>query len=142
VIDLAPVPDEALDRLEAVYRELAAAIDAAAPRCELSGVCCDFDRCDHVLFATDLEVRFLLARTPISWRPDGKLCPFWRGRLCVARDGRPLGCRVYFCDPAFRDRMPEIAEAFQRRLRELHEAFGIEYRYRPLVETLRSVHEA
>ncbi|MBI1851202.1 MAG: hypothetical protein HYR85_12740 [Planctomycetes bacterium] len=139
----------ALERLEALYRDVDAAIAAAAPRCELSGRCCDFDRFEHVLFATDLEVAYLLARTPgadpstsalLSWKPDGKLCPFWKNRLCMAREGRPLGCRIYFCDPSYRDRMPEIGEEYQRRLRTIHDDLDIEYRYAPLVESLREVH--
>ena len=46
---------------------------------------------------------------PRALRPldDGETCPWQdeRGR-CTAREARPLGCRVYFCDPAYEGAAP------------------------------------
>jgi Fe-S-cluster containining protein len=144
-------PFVAYDRLEAIYRELEEAIAKTRPRCDLTGRCCDFESSGHTLFATELEARYLLARAsgPPSTLlagtgplvpPPNRLCPFWKNRLCTAREGRPLGCRVYFCDSSYRDLMPELYERFQARIRALHDELGLPYRYAPLVETLREIH--
>jgi Fe-S-cluster containining protein len=133
-------PPAAFERLEALYAELDRVVAAAAPRCDLSGRCCDFESSDHVLFATELEAHYLLDRSG-AWAPNGPLCPFWKSRLCSARHGRPLGCRIYFCDPAHRDRMPALYERFQARIRAIHDEHGLEYRYAPLVDTLRRIHD-
>ncbi len=136
---------EAFERLEGIYREVDAAVAEFGPRCDLSGRCCDFERSGHVLYATDLEAHYLLDRArretddASRFAPDGRLCPFWRKPLCAARAGRPLGCRVYFCDPAFAQRMPEVYERFQTAIRGLHDALGLEYNYAPLVETLHAL---
>lgn len=128
----------ALAELDAIYRELEAELAALSPRCELSGRCCDFKTSGHELFATELEVDHAKAHggaAPPSAPID--LCPFWKAGRCELRDGRPLGCRVYFCDPAYADAMPEIAERYHRRIVSLHERFGLDYRYRRFILRIR-----
>ena len=35
---------------------------------------------------------------------QGATCPWQDSRgHCTAREARPLGCRVYYCDPAFEE---------------------------------------
>ena len=59
-------------------------------------------------------------------------CPFQVGNLCTAREQRPLGCRIYFCDPAYQDRQGEITEAALRQLKRLADEHGTGWRYAPL----------
>lgn len=125
------------DRIAAVYRAADAAVAAAGPRCEASGRCCRFTEYGHTLFLSDLEAEYLLAAAPPivgPVTPDG--CPFQVGGLCTAREPRPLGCRVYFCDPTFQDRMPEIIEAGIRDLKHIADEAGRPWRYAPLHEFL------
>ena len=132
-------PDEgAFDELAALYGELAEELGATSVRCDLRGLCCDFDRSDHVLFSTDLEVRYARARggTPVPEAAPGA-CPWFVGGTCRLRDGRPLSCRVYFCDPDFADEMSGIAERYHRSVIRIHERHGIPYRYSRFVETVR-----
>jgi hypothetical protein len=67
---------------------------------------------------------------------SGDFCPFQAGNLCTARDPRPLGCRVYFCDPAYQDTGNAISETYLRRLKALAEESGTGWRYAPLHEFL------
>jgi len=121
------------DRVAAVYRAADAAVAAAGPRCEASGRCCRFTEYGHTLFLSDLEAEYLLESAPPVVGPvtrDG--CPFQVGGLCTARERRPLGCRVYFCDPSFQQRMPEIIEAGIGELKRIADDFGRPWRYAPL----------
>lgn len=131
------VPAEAFADLERLYAALEEETRRRNPRCELSGRCCDFKRSGHELFATDLETAYARAHggaSPPAAAPGD--CPFHRGGRCHLRDGRPLGCRVYFCDPAYRDAMPEVAERHHRGVVAIHERHGLEYRYRRFVEAI------
>ena len=56
--------------------------------------------------------------------------------LCTAREPRPLGCRVYFCDPAYQDTGNAITETYLRRLKELADEHGTGWRYAPLHDFL------
>lgn len=138
-----PVEDSQslLSAVRQVYQELDHELAPHQHLCLRRAVCCDFPRSDHVLFATDVEVHYLLDRHGPRPLPetDARLCPFWQDGLCTARETRPLGCRTYFCDPSWRDRGPELHERYHRRLVRLGEQFGVPYRYAPWVERLRSL---
>ena len=105
------------DELRALYRELDEAVAMTGPVCQLSGRCCRFKDYGHTLFLSAPEALLLVADAP---QPPGQLdngesCPWQdvRGR-CTARDARPLGCRVFFCDPSFETHAPELSETFLR----------------------------
>jgi Fe-S-cluster containining protein len=116
-----------------IYREADAEVKAAGPVCVASGRCCRFKEYDHTLFVSNLEADLLLAEAP-PW--DGPVspdfCPFQKGTVCTARDPRPLGCRVYFCDPNYQDTGIDISEKYLRRLKQLAEETGVAWRYAPL----------
>ena len=108
------------DDLHALYAELDREIAAISPVCELSGRCCRFLEYGHTLFVSTAEVGYLLGLAGPPARPldEGASCPWQDSRgHCTARDARPLGCRVYYCDPAFQD---EGAPAF-RAIHRSHE---------------------
>ena len=124
---------ELRERVLAVYAEADAAVAAAGPKCDASGRCCRFKEYGHTLFISNLEAEVLLAAAPPYAKPlSGDFCPFQVDNLCTARDPRPLGCRVYFCDPAYQDTGRAISETFLRRLKELAEEHGTGWRYAPL----------
>src|SRR3954468_3586592 len=104
-------PDEVLNDVLAVYAAADAAVSAVGPRCDASGRCCRFTEYGHTLFISAFEAEILLENAPPYPLPvsrDG--CPFQVSGLCTARESRPLGCRIYFCDPAYQGRMAEITE--------------------------------
>lgn len=128
------------ESLQGLYAELDAAVSERAPVCRLSGRCCRFAEYGHTLFVSAPEVALLLADAPQPARmlDEGESCP-WQdaaGR-CTARAARPLGCRVYFCDPAFQEHAPELSEEYIRRLKRLVETFDLPWDYAPLHQHLQ-----
>lgn len=121
------------ERIRRIYAEADADVAAAGPRCDASGRCCRFEEYGHTLFISNLEAEVLLEAAPAFATPvSGDFCPFQVNNLCTAREPRPLGCRVYFCDPAYQDTGNAITETHLRRLKELAEQSGVGWRYAPL----------
>lgn len=140
--------DAVLAGLESIYADAAAAITARGPVCWASGRCCNFERHGHRLYVTGLEAAYVIARLPeiAGTRPENHPepalrplalaqavgaggCPFQRTNLCGVHGIKPLGCRVYFCERAAQAWQQDLSEALLARLRALHEAHEIEYRY-------------
>lgn len=122
-----------IDALRRLYGAVERRIAAAGPVCEASGRCCRFREFGHRLYLTRPEAELLLADgLPATGPFDDAGCPFQIDRLCTARDGRPLACRVYFCDPSYEGVGEEIMEAAIAELRQLHEAHGRDWEYAPL----------
>lgn len=126
--------------LLAIYHELDAEIARRAPVCQLSGRCCRFAEYDHTLFLSAVELGVLLADAPAPSRPldQGETCPWQdaQGR-CTAREARPLGCRVYFCDPGYEGQAADLSETFLARIKQLTDDFGMPWNYAPLHQHLR-----
>jgi Fe-S-cluster containining protein len=121
--------------LRSIYEELDAEVSRLAPRCDLSGRCCRFEEYGHTLFVSTLEAALLVAdaQPPSRELDSGSTCPWQDSRgLCTARSARPLGCRIYFCDPSYQDHMSELSETFVRRLKSLADRRGLPWDYAPL----------
>ena len=137
-----------VESLEALYRDVAARIEARGPACWASGRCCNFARAGHCLYATGLETAYTLAQChrsrgvrdfdattlPLTRAVvDAALarggCPFQVANLCGVHAIRPLGCRVYFCDRSAQEWQRELYEQAMAQLRALHDQHAIEYRY-------------
>jgi hypothetical protein len=134
------------DELFALYAELAASIEQAGPTCQLSGRCCRFAEFGHTLFLSAVEVALLLNEAPPPVRPldADATCP-WQDehQRCTARDARPLGCRVYYCDPNYEPEIgPALTERFLGRLKRLTERHHLPWNYAPLHHHLRAAVEA
>ncbi len=116
-----------------LYHEADAAVAAAGPVCLASGRCCRFKEFGHVLYVSNLEAEVLLASAPAYDPPVSEaFCPFQKNNLCTAREPRPLGCRVYFCDPTYQETGNRITEDFLQRLKQVAEENGLPWRYAPL----------
>ncbi len=125
------------ERLTTLYEVLDRRIHAAGPICSRSGDCCDFPGSGHILFATRLEVELILDRIlPPPPEQEG-WCPFFRNRLCTLRALRPVGCRIYYCDPDYRDhRMNEISQWAHGEIRKIHDDLRLPYGYTPFLDQL------
>lgn len=129
-------PDDFRDDLRALYADLEAEIARHAPRCVVSGRCCQFEAYGHTLFLSATEAALLLADAPPPARPldGGATCPWQdeKGR-CTAREARPLGCRVYFCDPLYEKEIaPVLSETYIARWKARVAERGLPWDYAPL----------
>jgi len=125
--------DDLRQRLRAIYAEVDAAVAASGPKCDASGRCCRFKEWGHVLYLSMFEAEILLDAAPPYEKPvSPETCPFQIDNLCTARDPRPLGCRIYFCDPSYQDTAHEITESALRKLKQLADQHALEWRYAPL----------
>lgn len=124
-------------QLPILYDELSQDIAKASPVCDLSGRCCRFQEYGHTLFISAPEAELLLSEgIPANSPIDDASCPFQIGGLCTARERRPLGCRVYYCDPGYQEFGRELSERYVARLKGLHVAAGEAWEYRPLFHFL------
>jgi hypothetical protein len=134
--------DQLRELLSGLYRELDQAIAGHGPVCELSGRCCRFKEHGHTLFLSAPEAALLLADAPDPVREldDGETCPWQdhQGR-CTAREARPMGCRVYYCDPRYQEVAPRLSEEFLRRLNEMVTQQNWPWNYAPLHHHLAAV---
>jgi len=133
--------DPAIDAaIRGVYADLAAETERRAPVCEQSGRCCRFDAYGHLLFVTGLEVAWFLRHAPEAARPrdTGTIalpqarppgCVYQVDGRCTAHATRPLGCRVYFCQPGTEAWQQDVYERLLDDLRRLHREHGLPYRY-------------
>lgn len=116
-----------------LYREVDREVAAAGPICIASGKCCRFKEYGHTLFISNLEADVLLSAAPPYETPvTSDFCPFQKGSLCTARDPRPLGCRVYYCDPNYQETSNQITEKYLRKLKDLAEKHERPWQYAPL----------
>src|SRR3954469_12551207 len=121
-------------KVRQLYAEADREVAAAGPVCIASGRCCRFKEYGHVLYLSNLEAEVLLAGAP-PYDPaavTSEFCPFQQGNLCTAREPRPLGCRVYYCDPAYQETGAAVSEEYLRRLKRLADEHGVGWRYAPL----------
>lgn len=117
----------------ALYEDVDREVVQAGPVCAASGRCCRFKEYGHDLFISNLEAEVLLAAAPAYDQPVGRdFCPFQRRNLCTAREPRPLGCRVFFCDPNYQETGKQITEKYLHRLKNLAAEHGVPWRYAPL----------
>jgi hypothetical protein len=131
--------DELRRKVLELYQEVDAAVAAAGPVCVASGRCCRFKEYGHVLYLSNLEADVLLAGAPSYQTPvTAEFCPFQKEKLCTAREPRPLGCRVYFCDPTYQETGNQITETYLVRLKQLASEHDLPWRYAPLHEFLNN----
>lgn len=130
-------------RMATFYAAVDEAVAAHRPVCRNRGACCRFDSFGHKLYVTTVELAFFLHGLRDRPRlPQEGACPYQVGGLCTARDHRPLGCRVFFCDPETRDWQGPEYERRLIELRQLSSEFGVPYRYVEWLSVLQALHAA
>ena len=140
----------ALDaQLRALYDALEQEITRRSPTCWISGLCCKFDSYGHRLYVTGLEIAWMVGRLDEAGRRrllqadathDG--CTFQADKLCTIRELRPLGCRLFYCDPTAEPWLNDVYEAFLSRLRSLHDEHSLPYAYMEWRQGLAEAREA
>lgn len=129
------------ERMAAFYAAVDAAISAYQPVCRNRGACCRFDSFGHKLYVTTLELAYFLHGCGLPWPlPLGDACPFQVAGRCITRSYRPLGCRIFYCDPDMRDWQGPEYESRLMELRRMSEELAIPYRYLEWLSALRRLH--
>ncbi|MBV8879098.1 MAG: hypothetical protein JO332_03945 [Planctomycetaceae bacterium] len=128
--------------LEEIYAELDRELAALRPLCQTSGRCCRFKTFGHQLWTTGVELDYLVEKEglPEAAAAEEGVCPYQKSGLCSVRDHRMLGCRIYFCDPAYASAMGPLYEKYHGRIKELHRRHAVPYRYGELLSSLRERH--
>lgn len=135
------LPAALRDEVEAVYRDVDQAVRALGVACWVRGDCCDFERSEHRLYASTVEIAYTREKHPAPFPGGSVLCPFWRQGKCTERERRPLGCRTYFCDARYRDQLQDLYEQGHRRLRRAAERHDFPWAYVPFAGALRRAPE-
>jgi hypothetical protein len=128
---------ELRSRVIKLYDSADAEIRSHGPVCIASGKCCRFAEYGHTLFLSHLEADVLLSGAPAYETPTNtSFCPFQVDKLCTAREHRPLGCRVYYCDPNYAGKAEPITEKYLEQLKTLSHEFDLGWSYAPLHQFL------
>ena len=110
--------------------------------CLGGGACCRFDLFDHRLYATVGELAILLQTDPPRpERTEQNRCPYQNGPRCLARENRPLGCRVFFCRERPGIEETDAYEAAHNQIRRLHADHNVPYAYVELISALKILHQ-
>lgn len=113
-----------------IYDDLARDINQLAPVCDLSGRCCRFKEYGHRLYLSRTEAELLLEEgLPPGATVSEEGCPFQQGLLCTAREKRPFGCRVFFCDPKYAGQAEVLSEKYLSQLKTLHRETNTPWEY-------------
>lgn len=148
------------DAVGELLAEVETDIAARKPVCRASGKCCKFEAYGHRLYVTAAELLHFAAvetHNPKRDAPSHAVslpqffsgesesqegCPYQVGGLCTAREARPLGCRIYFCDENAQSWQNDVYEKYHARLRKIHERFELPYRYLEWRAGLREMMES
>lgn len=150
---------EVLTAMSGFMAEADRLIAAQPATCWNRGKCCRFGQYGHRLFVTALEVVHYLA-TPeesnaasqvnalpgiqLPVIPAGRedACPHAFEGRCHARRRRPLGCRIFFCDPSARHWQGPLTETLLARLKVMHRELNVPYFYTDWMHVLRALASA
>ena len=139
---LPPPPLNAFDRRMAeFYERVDAAVASHSPVCNNRGLCCKFAAFGHRLYVSEPELRYFVSGRANEWRPaapDQTDCPYHVGGVCTARQHRPLGCRIFFCEERSQAWQGPVYEQFLAELKAIGPAFDLPYSYREWLSALRS----
>jgi len=113
--------------------------------CMGGGACCRFDLFDHRLYVTLGELAVLRRAEPVDpARTARNRCPYQQGPRCLARQNRPLGCRVFFCREKTDTPDKEnhgVYETFHQQICDLHARHNVPYAYIELISALKILQE-
>ena len=115
--------------VEEVYVALDRRIAARVPRCINRGQCCKFDSFGHNLFVTSVELAYFMGRREGPLLAGAGSCPYHQRGRCTARRARPVGCRIFFCEPASQGWQSDETETTLREIKRLHTQFCVRYAY-------------
>lgn len=130
---------EVVEAMGAFYEQLDARITKKEATCWNKGQCCRFGRFEHRLYVTALEVCYYLAKGAPPPAVTDDACPHAHQGRCHARDRRPLGCRIFYCDTRAQQWQGPLTEDQLTRLRAMHHELDVPYFYADWILVLRTL---
>ncbi|KHE92452.1 MAG: hypothetical protein K8F52_01935 [Candidatus Scalindua rubra] len=123
--------------IKEIYKKLDAELASINPGCNACGTCCHFNEFGHVLYASTVETDYIRENVEIpSFDPDDNVCPFLVNYECSIRDHRALGCRVFFCNPQYKETLQGIYEKYYTMIKDLAIEDKVEWYYAPMMKLL------
>ena len=120
-----------------IYQLLEKELTQLNPGCNQCGTGCDFSTFDHVLYASSIEINYITQNVEV---PDFNLadnvCPFLKDNQCSIRDFRTLGCRVFYCNPQYREVLCDMYEKYYHMIKELSNTYDVQWSYLPFLNYL------
>ena len=121
---------ELLAEIQDILNSALVEIESFDPDCKACGNCCDFANFGHRLYVSTGELANLISQSPIDADEIEHLkCPYQQNDLCLARNARPLGCRLFFCDEKINDQYQQIYEDCYAKIKQAHLKFSTAYNY-------------
>ncbi|MBC8555265.1 MAG: hypothetical protein H8D23_37095, partial [Candidatus Brocadiales bacterium] len=124
--------------IKEIYKKLEAELASINPGCNVCGTCCHFDEFGHVLYASTIETDYIRENVEIpSFDPENNVCPFLVNYECSIREHRALGCRVFFCNPQYKETLQGIYEKYYTMIKDLAIVDKVEWYYAPMMKLLK-----
>ncbi|MBE0537010.1 MAG: hypothetical protein IH624_15205 [Phycisphaerae bacterium] len=120
-----------------VYTWIDAQIAASKATCRACGRCCDFERYDHRLFVTSVELMHFCETVPepqLRRMPAG-VCPYQVDGTCSVYTSRFAGCRIFSCSGQA-ETQSRLSEEASARFKQICERFNVPYAYLDLKTAL------
>lgn len=135
-----PVKDDILKNnteLKEIYNKLEQELSRINPGCDACGTCCHFDEFDHVLYTSNIETDYIVNNVNVPhFDKKQNICPFLIENKCTIRDYRALGCRVFFCNPHYKETSQEIYNKYYNMIKKIAIKNQIDWQYAPMLELL------
>jgi Fe-S-cluster containining protein len=107
--------------------------------CKACGDCCDFEKFDHRLYVTSVELAYFTEKMKHDLRKmDTTVCPYRVEGKCTVYPYRFAGCRIFACGRNA-DTESSLSEETLGKLKQIGEEYEIPYRYTDLKTALNSV---
>ena len=120
-----------------IYQRLEKELTQLNPGCNRCGTCCNFSTFDHVLYTSSIEVNFITQNVEVpNFNVSDNLCPFLKDNQCSIRDFRTLGCRVFYCNPHYKEVLYGVYEKYYQMIKELSMKYNIQWKYLPFLDQL------
>ena len=132
---------DVVDAMRRFYEKADREIASKPATCWNRGECCRFGQFGHRLYVTSLEVCYYLATGDLPPPIAEDTCPHAYEGKCHARDRRPLGCRIFFCDANAQSWQGPFTEDQLSTLREMHEQLDVPYVYADWMVILRALRD-
>jgi hypothetical protein len=132
---------EVIRAMHEFYAEADREIAEQDPSCWSRGECCRFGEFGHRLYVTTLEIIYYLATGNLPPPVTADACPHSLDGRCMVRHHRPLGCRVFYCDPHAQQWQGPLTERRLTRLRAMHEELNVPYEYVDWMAVMRAISE-